>query len=73
MDVDDTIQDWAKQQLAKSPRHREWVKVKNGNREVNSFIVYPEVNKKATAVVVMNLVVDLLRLVVDPRVRAESL
>src|SRR5437660_7520440 len=50
----ETIQDWAKQQLAKSPRHREWVKIKNGNREVNSFIVYPEVNKKATAVVVIH-------------------
>lgn len=47
-------QDWAKQQLAKSPRHREWVKVKNGNREVNSLIVYPEVKKKATAVVVIH-------------------
>jgi carboxymethylenebutenolidase len=45
-------QDWAKQRLAKSPRHQEWVKVKNGNREVNSFVVYPEVNKKATAVIV---------------------
>src|SRR5207247_10247491 len=48
------VQDWAKERLAKSPRHREWVKVKNGNREVNSFIVYPEVNKKATAVVVIH-------------------
>jgi carboxymethylenebutenolidase len=47
-------QDWAKDRLAKSPRHREWVKVKNGNREVNSFVVYPEVNKKATAVVVIH-------------------
>src|SRR5437016_7515072 len=47
-------QDWAKEKLAKSPRHKEWVKVKNGDREVNSFIVYPEVNKKATAVVVIH-------------------
>jgi len=47
-------QDWAKDRLAKSPRHREWVKVKNGNREVNSFVVYPETNKKATAVVVIH-------------------
>jgi carboxymethylenebutenolidase len=50
----EAVQDWAKDQLAKSPRHREWAKVKNGNREVNSFIVYPEVNKKATAVVVIH-------------------
>lgn len=50
----EAIQDWAKQHLAKSPRHQEWVKIKNGNREVNSFIVYPQVNKKAMAVVVIH-------------------
>jgi carboxymethylenebutenolidase len=50
----EAVQDWAKDRLAKSPRHREWVKVKAGNREVNSFVVYPEVNKKATAVVVIH-------------------
>lgn len=48
------IQDWAKQRLAKSPRHQEWVKVKNGNREVNSFVVYPEVKSNATAVIVIH-------------------
>lgn len=48
------IQDWARQRLTKSPRHQEWVKVKNGNREVNSFIVYPEVKTKATAVLVIH-------------------
>jgi len=47
-------QDWAKDRLAKSPRHREWVKVKNGTREVNSFVVYPEAKKNATAVVVIH-------------------
>jgi carboxymethylenebutenolidase len=47
-------QDWAKQRLAKSPRHQEWVKVKNGTREVNSFVVYPENKNKATAVVVIH-------------------
>jgi carboxymethylenebutenolidase len=50
----ETFQDWAKERLAKSPRHQEWVKVKNANREVNSFVVYPEVKKKATAVVVIH-------------------
>ena len=50
----ETVQDWAKQKLAKSSRHSEWVKVKNGTREVNSFVVYPESNKKATAVVVIH-------------------
>ena len=47
-------QEWAKQRLAKSPRHQEWVKVKHGDREVNSFVVYPEVKNKATAVVVIH-------------------
>ncbi len=44
-------QDWARARVDKSPRHQEWVKVKNGDRVVNSFIVYPEVKSKATAVV----------------------
>jgi carboxymethylenebutenolidase len=47
-------QDWAKARLDKSPRHGEWVKVKNGKREVQSFVVYPEVKEKATAVVVIH-------------------
>lgn len=47
-------QDWAKQRVDKSPRHQEWVQVKNGSRTVNSFIVYPEVKTKATAVVVIH-------------------
>src|SRR5947207_11723 len=45
---------WAKEMLTKSPRHREWVNVKNGNRTVNAFVVYPEVKNKATAVVVIH-------------------
>ncbi len=47
-------QDWAKARLAKSPRHQEWVKIKQGNREVNSFVVYPESKSKAMAVVVIH-------------------
>src|SRR6266550_9317918 len=46
--------DWAKQRLTASPRHREWVKVKSGTREVNAFVVYPEVKSKATSVVVIH-------------------
>ncbi len=49
-----SAQDWAKERLEKSPRHLEWVKVKHGDREVNSFIAYPEVKEKATAVVVIH-------------------
>ncbi len=47
-------QDWAKARLEKSPRHGEWVKIKQGTREVQSFITYPEVKDKATAVVVIH-------------------
>lgn len=47
-------QDWARAKLEKSPRHQEWIKVKQGKREVQSFIVYPEVKDKATAVVVIH-------------------
>jgi carboxymethylenebutenolidase len=47
-------QEWAKARLEKSPRHLEWVKVKQGNREVNCFIAYPEVKEKATTVVVIH-------------------
>lgn len=47
-------QDWAKQSLEKSPRHREWVKLKNGDRTVDAFVVYPEKKGKATAVIVIH-------------------
>ena len=47
-----SAQDWAKGRLEKSPRHQEWVKVKHDNREVDFFIVYPEVKDKAISRVV---------------------
>jgi carboxymethylenebutenolidase len=47
-------QDWARQRLDKSPRHQEWVEVKHGERVVHSFVVYPEVKQKASAVVVIH-------------------
>ena len=49
-----SAQDWAKPRLEKSPRHLEWVKVKQGERVVNCFIAYPEVKDKATAVVLIH-------------------
>ncbi len=49
-----SAQDWAKARLEKSPRHGEWVKIKQGNREVQSFVVYPEVKGKATAVIIIH-------------------
>jgi carboxymethylenebutenolidase len=47
-------QDWAKTKLEKSPRHQEWVKVKHDSREVQCFVVYPEVKDKATTIVMIH-------------------
>jgi carboxymethylenebutenolidase len=63
-----SAQDWAKTRLEKSSRHGEWVKIKQDKREVQSFIVYPEVKDKATAVVVIHEIfglTDWVRLVAD--------
>ncbi len=49
-----SAQDWARTKLEKSPRHQEWVKVKNGPREVQCFVVYPEVKDKATTIVMIH-------------------
>lgn len=47
-------QDWAKQNLEKSPRHQEWVLVKHDNRTVQAFVVYPETKTKAPVVIVIH-------------------
>ena len=47
-------QDWAKQKLEKSTRHREWVKVQHDGRSVDAYIVYPEVSRKAPVVLVIH-------------------
>jgi carboxymethylenebutenolidase len=47
-------QDFATKRLEKSPRHQEWAKVKNGNRTVDCFVMYPEAKDKATAVIVIH-------------------
>jgi carboxymethylenebutenolidase len=47
-------QDWAKQKLEKSTRHREWVKVQHDGRSVDAYIVYPEVSAKAPVVLVIH-------------------
>jgi carboxymethylenebutenolidase len=42
------------QRLESSPRHHEWLEVKVGDRTIHSFLVFPEVSTKATAVVVIH-------------------
>ena len=45
----------AKEQLDKSPRHGEWVKITaESGREVSAFIVFPELKEKATSVIVIH-------------------
>jgi carboxymethylenebutenolidase len=49
-----SAQDFVKQRLENSPRHHEWAAVKNGDRTVHAFVVFPEVKDKATAVLVIH-------------------
>src|SRR5438270_765498 len=37
-----SAQDWARQKLEQSPRHREWVTVKHDGSAVETLVVYPE-------------------------------
>src|SRR5690349_24469650 len=47
-------QDWAREKLAKSPRHGEWVTVKHDGRSVDTFVVYPESKDKRPVVLVIH-------------------
>ncbi len=47
-------QDWAKEKLAKSPRHSEWVTVKHDSRSVDTFVVYPESKDKRPVVLIIH-------------------
>jgi carboxymethylenebutenolidase len=47
-------QDWAKTRLEASPRHREYVPLKQGNRTVQALVVYPESKGKASVVVLIH-------------------
>ncbi len=47
-------QDAVKDRLEKSPRHHEWVEVRQGDRVVHCFVAYPEVKEKAPVVVLIH-------------------
>lgn len=47
-------QDAAKTRLEKSPRHQEWVPIAAGERKVETFVVYPEVDHPVLAVLVIH-------------------
>lgn len=47
-------QDWAREKVEKSPRHREWVTVKHDGRSVETFVAYPESKDKRPVVLVIH-------------------
>ncbi len=47
-------QDWAKARLEASPRHREYVPLKHGDRTVQALVIYPESKGKASVVVLIH-------------------
>jgi len=50
-------QDWAQQEVDKSPRRHESVAVKYGARSLDTFIAYPETRGKSPAVVIIHDVI----------------
>ena len=47
-------QPWARERIAKSPRHSEWVTLKHDGRNVETLIVYPESKEKRPVVIVIH-------------------
>jgi carboxymethylenebutenolidase len=47
-------QPWARERIAKSPRHSEWVTVTHDGRKVDTLIVYPETKDKRPVVLVIH-------------------
>jgi carboxymethylenebutenolidase len=47
-------QPWAREAIAKSPRHSEWVTVTHDGRKVDTLIVYPETKDKRPVVLIIH-------------------
>src|ERR1700688_4000377 len=47
-------QPWARERIAKSPRHSEWVSLKHDGRNVDTLVVYPESKDKRPVVLVIH-------------------
>jgi carboxymethylenebutenolidase len=58
-------QDWAREKVEKSPRHREWVTVKHDGRSVETFVVYPESKDKRPVVLVIHEIFGMTHWVQD--------
>lgn len=51
---DDSSQGQSLDRLNNSPRHQEWVEVKNGDKTIRTWVVYPQVTGKAPVVVLIH-------------------
>jgi carboxymethylenebutenolidase len=49
-----SAQDWAKERVEKSPRHREWVTITHDGRKLEAFVAYPEASKNTPVIVVIH-------------------
>jgi carboxymethylenebutenolidase len=47
-------QEWARERIAKSPRHSEWVTLKHDGRSVETYVVYPESKDKRPVVLIVH-------------------
>src|ERR1051326_8869200 len=47
-------QPWARERIAKSPRHIEWASIKHDGRTVETLIVYPESKDKRPVVLIIH-------------------
>lgn len=47
-------QPWARERIAKSPRHSEWATIKHDGRNVETLVVYPESKEKRPVVLVIH-------------------
>ena len=47
-------QPWARERIASSPRHNEWVTVKHDRRSVETLVVYPESKDKRPVVLIIH-------------------
>src|SRR5260370_11400195 len=53
-------QPWARERIAKSPRHSEWVTIKHDGRNVETLIVYPESKEKRPVVLIIHEIFGLI-------------
>jgi carboxymethylenebutenolidase len=58
-------QEWARQKVDKSPRHREWVGIKAEGRTLETFVVYPESKEKRPVIVIIHEIFGLTDWVQD--------